>query len=128
MEALIRAYPAQGDTPDSWMPLAVIGAAFILGVLFLTLGNAIPILTPYLLTSFLLAVFLFGPVGAAIGKTKGEVGLGFLLGLLFGPFGWAWEWVSQGNRLHCPFCRELMASDASVCPHCQRDIPPIGVT
>ena len=27
------------------------------------------------------------------------------------------------NRL-CPYCREGVAMDASVCPHCQRDIKP----
>lgn len=27
----------------------------------------------------------------------------------------------------CPFCRQLARSDASVCPHCTRDIAPLPV-
>ena len=33
--------------------------------------------------------------------------------------------LSEGNR-KCPFCAEMIKSEAVVCKHCQRDISPVS--
>jgi len=72
----------------------------------------------------LLCVFWFicAIVGGMIGERKGETLAGFLFGLLFGPLGILIEVFSKGNRMACPYCKELVHPDATVCPHCQKDI------
>lgn len=61
---------------------------------------------------------------AIIGSRKGEAGMGFILGALLGPFGVLFALLSQGNRKPCPYCKELIRKEATVCPHCQKDLSP----
>jgi hypothetical protein len=69
----------------------------------------------------------WGLVVMKIGQKKGESGLevigGFLIGFLLGPIGAILAFLSKGNRISCPFCKSLIDPAASVCSHCQRDIP-----
>jgi len=58
-------------------------------------------------------------IAAVIGNRKGEAGSGFLIGLLFGPFGVLFALLSSGNRKPCPHCKELIHKKAEVCPHCR---------
>lgn len=60
-------------------------------------------------------------VSAAIGNSKGEGGLGFLVGLIFGPLGIVFALLSRGDRMKCPSCAEWMKRRALVCPHCGRE-------
>lgn len=69
---------------------------------------------------------LCGVIAAAIGARKGEGCGAFLVGCLLGPFGILFAIMSSGNRIACPFCKEMMNKRALVCPHCQRDIPEKG--
>jgi hypothetical protein len=62
---------------------------------------------------------------AAIGSRHGEGLLGFVCGLIFGPLGIIFVLLSKGNRKHCPFCKELVNKKATVCPHCQKELPPL---
>jgi len=71
--------------------------------------------------AFLLWI-LCGIVASMIGNKKGEGVLAFFFGLLLGPFGILIALFSKGNRKTCPFCKELMHKNATVCPHCQREI------
>lgn len=64
----------------------------------------------------------FAIISAMVGSKKGEGLLGFIVGLLFGPFGLLFVIFSKGNRKDCPFCKEPMNKDATVCPHCQREV------
>ncbi len=65
-------------------------------------------------------------VGAAIGKPKRRSGA--VYGLLLGWLGVVILAVlppaadRSGRTGECPFCKERMRSDATVCPHCQRDV------
>lgn len=61
-------------------------------------------------------------VGAALGKRKGRGGVGFLLGLLFGPIGILVVLAIRGNRKTCPACKELIHKEAIRCPRCQYDL------
>jgi hypothetical protein len=73
---------------------------------------------------------LCGVAAAAIGQTKGEGCLAFVVGVVLGPFGILFAVLSRGNRKRCPFCQELIHESASVCPHCQREWlprPPPGL-
>src|ERR1019366_570532 len=70
-----------------------------------------------------LAVWLFfGIICSAIGSGKGEGCLGFIVGVIFGPFGLLFVLFSSGNRKTCPFCKEKIHKDATVCSRCQREI------
>lgn len=77
-----------------------------------------------------LAIWLLcGLAAAAIGQRKGEGCTAFFVGMLLGPFGILLALMSTGNRRKCPHCAELVALEAKVCRHCQRDInapPPAG--
>jgi hypothetical protein len=59
----------------------------------------------------------------AIGRSKGESGIeavgGFVIGFLLGPIGALLALASKGNRISCPFCKQLMDPKALVCPHCR---------
>jgi hypothetical protein len=69
---------------------------------------------------------LCGVVAAMIGAKKGEPVSAFLVGVLLGPFGILAALLSKGNRKTCPFCRESIHKDATVCPRCQRDLSAQG--
>lgn len=64
---------------------------------------------------------IFPILGAWIGSKKGEAFMGFIVGLLFGPFGILFAILSSGNRTPCPACREKIHKNASVCPHCRSE-------
>jgi len=66
--------------------------------------------------------FLCGIVAAMIGGKKGEGCAALIVGVIFGPFGIVFAILSKGNRKTCPYCKELVHKDASVCPYCQGDI------
>ena len=71
-------------------------------------------------------IWIFCIIAATmIGNRNGEGGTGFLLGLLFGPFGVIFSLLLKGDRRACPFCAELIKKKAKVCPHCQRDLAAI---
>jgi len=57
-----------------------------------------------------------------IGARKGEGCAGLILGIPFGPFAILFALFSKGNRKTCPYCKEWVHKDASVCPRCQREI------
>ena len=64
-------------------------------------------------------------VAAFAGKRKGEALSSFFLGLLLGPIGILIalsDW--GGSKTRCPFCREFIDNQATVCAHCRRDLPP----
>lgn len=65
---------------------------------------------------------LCGIIAAMIGSKKGEGCLAFILGVILGPFGILIALFSTGNRIQCPYCKELIHKDANVCPHCQREV------
>jgi len=68
-------------------------------------------------------VWMFcGIVSAMVGAKKGEGCLGFILGMFLGPFGILFALLSKGNRKTCPFCKEMIHQDASVCSHCRSAI------
>lgn len=71
-------------------------------------------------------------VGAAIGAAAAQrngFGLagGIIGGLLLGPLAVLLFLVSDRGRQKCPFCAEWMKTEATVCPHCARDVRPRAV-
>ncbi len=90
------------------------------------------------MTALVIIVFWLTPmaVAAVIGeKQKGRGGLGFALGLFLGwlgvliialttPTDAARRTHALRNGFACPFCQEPVRTGATVCPHCQRDLPP----
>ena len=79
---------------------------------------------------FLLLWVFFAFLCMAIWSGKGgSSGAGFLLGLLLGIFGLLYVAFARPAPVRpdvsmlreCPYCKELMRRDASVCPHCQRE-------
>jgi len=63
-----------------------------------------------------------GLVAAAIGSKKGEAFLAFIVGALLGPLGILIAIISRGKRKKCLYCKELIHKDATVCPHCQKEV------
>lgn len=66
--------------------------------------------------------FICGIISAMIGSRKGEGCGAFIIGVLLGPFGILITIFSKGNRKECPFCKELIHREATVCPNCQREV------
>ena len=71
---------------------------------------------------FVLIWFICGIIAAMIGSKNGETGLAFLMGVLFGPFGFLFVILSKGNRRNCPYCMEIVHKNARLCPHCRKDL------
>ena len=71
------------------------------------------------------AVFLLCAISFLIGfllDIDPFVWAGLLL-LVVGLFGALFQSADRVNsRRECPHCREPMRKDATVCPHCQRDV------
>jgi hypothetical protein len=74
-----------------------------------------------------------GFVGAAISQNRGAgAGIGFVLGLFFGPIGILIACFVGGNNnsgsgtdmnfyKNCEYCAELIRPDAKLCKHCGRE-------
>lgn len=65
-----------------------------------------------------------GLLGYVIGAGKGRGEEGAVLGFLLGPVGVIIAMLQGDKRTRCQFCREAVAPDATVCPHCQKAITP----
>jgi hypothetical protein len=61
-------------------------------------------------------------IAGAIGNRKGEGFLSAFLAVFLGPIAILIAMVSSGNRVKCPFCKELINKDAIKCPRCQSNL------
>ena len=81
--------------------------------------------------------FVFGTASAVAWRHRGgDTFSGFLIGFFFGVFGLGYTLLATPSGValaeareealyrECPYCRERMRRDASVCPHCHRDVAP----
>jgi hypothetical protein len=68
--------------------------------------------------------FIWGMIGMAIGQKKGIPGIGFFIGFLLGPIGVLLTLASKGNRIKCPFCKQMIDPKALICPHCRSEVSP----
>lgn len=66
---------------------------------------------------FIVVGIPFGVLGAIIGGQKNAAGSGFVLGLLFGPFGAVAAFAMDG-RLRCPKCHGRLDGRPQVCQYC----------
>ena len=67
--------------------------------------------------------FICGVIAAVIGSDKECGCLGFILGILLGPFGIIIILLIKGNRKLSPYCMSRINAEATVCSKCQRDMP-----
>jgi hypothetical protein len=72
---------------------------------------------------FLLGAVVIGLIPAAIARRKGH---GFWTWWLFGAMLWIValpvSLFIKDARPRCPYCAEIIRPEATVCPHCQRDL------
>ena len=87
---------------------------------------------------YLVLCILCGVAGMIILQNKGRSGCaGFLLGAMLGPIGIVIALVmgrntakldddalDAGTVRRCPWCAELIRTEAIACKHCSRDVPP----
>ena len=59
------------------------------------------------------------------GNKRKDKGLAFLMGCIFGIFAIFYYGVCGKGGVPCPYCKELVAKDAIICPHCQKEIKPV---
>jgi hypothetical protein len=59
-------------------------------------------------------------LGAMVGSRKGNPGIGFFLGLLFGPLGVLLTLLARGSH-QCPHCKSDIDPKATTCPKCGKD-------
>lgn len=88
------------------------------------------------LLEVIIIAFICGVISAVVAVNKGRSGVGwFVIGNLLGPLGLVLSLVvsknqqaveqaaiATGDMRKCPFCAELIKSEASVCRHCGREI------
>jgi hypothetical protein len=66
---------------------------------------------------------IFGAICYLLAERKGRNKItGFLAGILFGVFALIYYLVVGEPGKICPFCKEKIKKDATVCPHCQREL------
>jgi len=70
----------------------------------------------------LLGLILCAVAAGAIGARKGEPIMAAVLGLFLGPLGILFALLSKGNRIACPFCREMVDPAATVCKACRSEL------
>lgn len=86
---------------------------------------------------FIVFFCLCGLISSIAGSNKGRSGfLWFLVGLVLGPLGIVLALVAKkdsqtieskalalGTQKKCPFCAELIKSEAIICKHCNKEQP-----
>ena len=70
------------------------------------------------LVAGILTVLCMGIIGAAIGSTKQNAGMGLILGMFLGPIGWLIVLLLPGHGRKCPECLGEVPQGASRCKHC----------
>jgi hypothetical protein len=71
-----------------------------------------------------LAAFIAGGVGAVLGRLRGRLGLGFFMGLLFGPVGWLFVLLTEEGGRKCHECMSMVHPRARLCRHCGSELLP----
>jgi len=69
---------------------------------------------------------LCGVLAAAFGSQKGTGCMSAIIGFLLGPIGLIVVILDKGNRINCPYCRQLIDKKAVICPFCRSSLvsPP----
>src|SRR5262245_62028494 len=103
------------------------------------LASEPPMDSELLALSILISALISGFIGIQVAKSKGRSeGEGSGWGFFLGPIGWIIEAVQTdlkpkpvGARMDgrpmraCPYCAEMVLSDATLCRFCQRDIAAV---
>lgn len=71
---------------------------------------------------WLIARFVMGLIGILFGLKNNRKFMGFALGFLVGPIGWALVLFACDLRLKCPECKGQVIKGATRCKNCGADL------
>ena len=76
---------------------------------------------------YLILAIIAGIVGAAVANKKGRSGCGWFILCMFIPLLAIIPFFlspvpAEGKYAICPYCRETIKWDATVCKHCKREL------
>lgn len=114
--------PTGIDMIDDFTECEIGNATSKIGNVASKIGNVASKVVSVLNNILPIILLLSGFIGSIIGSKKRLVWEGFFISVALGPLGWAIVLSMKGDRMPCPYCKELILENAKLCKHCNHQI------